>query len=82
MTDSQPRNRKLRDYRSLKRPAKYSDYVTEYTFARNNANVAMIGEVEDILVSEALKDRNWRKAMTEEFESLTKMKTWNLVKQD
>lgn len=39
----------------------------------------MIGEVEDISLSDALKDKNWRKAITKEFRSLTKMKTWDLV---
>ena len=39
----------------------------------------MIGEVEDISASKALKDVKWCEAMSEEFEALTKMKTWNLV---
>jgi len=40
----------------------------------------MIGEIEDIAVTEALKDDKWRRAMSEEFSSLMKMKTWDLVK--
>ena len=46
-----------------------------YLSGGTKATVAMIGEVEDIFVAEALKDDNWRKAMSEEFESLIKMRT-------
>lgn len=82
---SQPLNennstrRNLRDRHTLKKPERLNDYVFDNYF-ENESNVAMIGEVEDIPVSEALKNEKWRKAMTEEFKSLTKMKTWDLVK--
>ncbi|KAK9692912.1 Reverse transcriptase (RNA-dependent DNA polymerase) [Popillia japonica] len=39
-------------------------------------STAMIGEVQDIPISKALQDERWSKAMSEEFESLIKMKTW------
>lgn len=70
----------LRDRRSLKMPARFADYQVDRAHGRGNANVAMIGEVENISVSEALKNKKWYKAMTDEFQSLIKMKTWNLVK--
>ncbi|XP_024872522.1 uncharacterized protein LOC112455059 [Temnothorax curvispinosus] len=70
----------LRDRRNLKPPAKFGDYILGYFRGGNSANVAMIGEVEDISVSDALKDENWRKAMSEELSSLIKIKTWDLVK--
>lgn len=40
----------------------------------------MIGEVEDISVSEALKNGMWSKAMTEKFKSLVKTNTWDPIK--
>lgn len=50
-----------------------------YPCRHNSANVAMIERFEDISVPGALKNEKWRKAMTEEFDSLIKMKTWKLV---
>lgn len=77
--DNQPAQINLRNRRTLKAPARFKDYVMGYRREENYANVAMIGEIEDISLSEALNDEKWRKAMNEEFESLIKMKTWNLV---
>lgn len=68
----------LRDRRNLRKPARLNDYVVEDE--RENLNVAMIGEVQDIPISKALQDEKWFEAMSEEFKSLTKMKTWDLVK--
>ena len=45
-----------------------------------STNVALIGEIQDITVNEALKDHKWKREMQEEFNSLTQMKTWKLVK--
>lgn len=39
----------------------------------------MIGDLEDLKVEEALKGENWKSAMNEEYEFLTKNKTWTLV---
>jgi len=77
---NQPVHTNLRDRRTLKPSIRFGDYILGYFRGENNANVAMIGEVEDISVSDALQDENWRKAMSEEFSSLIKMKTWNLIK--
>ena len=77
--ESQSMSSNRRGNRTLKMPAKYVDYVLDYIPGGNRSNVAMIGEVEDISTSKALKDVKWREAMSEEFEALTKMKTWNLV---
>lgn len=62
--------RKLRNRQNLKRPVKYSDY---------DVNFAMISETNDILISDALKDPNWKKAIFDEYDSLVKMKTWKLI---
>jgi Reverse transcriptase (RNA-dependent DNA polymerase)./Integrase core domain. len=67
---------KLRDRRTLRMPLKYEDYVIG---DKENGNIAMIGEVVDIPISKALKDENWLKAINEEYNSLLKMKTWELV---
>lgn len=40
----------------------------------------MIGENEDIPISEALKDEGRKRAMQEEFDSLMQMTTWRIVK--
>lgn len=40
----------------------------------------MIGEVDDISISEALKDKNLQKAIYDEYKSLVEMNTWKLVK--
>lgn len=69
----------LRDRRTLKKPEKLKDYECGFV-SKEKVDIAMIGEVEYISVSDALKDEIWRKAMTDEFESLVKMKTWDLVK--
>ena len=39
----------------------------------------MIGEVNDISVTEALKDKDWKEAMFEEVKSLSDMQTWSLL---
>lgn len=68
----------LRNRRNLKRPARLDDYITEND--ERNMDTAMIGEVQDIPITEALKDEKWVQTITEEFESLMQMKTWDLVK--
>ncbi|KAK9701251.1 hypothetical protein QE152_g30741 [Popillia japonica] len=57
---------------------KSTDFVLEDEI--ENLSTAMIGEVQDIPISKALQDERWSKAMSEEFESLIKMKTWDLEK--
>lgn len=37
--------------------------------------LAMMGEVMNILISEAMKDENWQQAINEEYNSLMNMKT-------
>ncbi|KAG5887625.1 hypothetical protein JTB14_036270 [Gonioctena quinquepunctata] len=72
-------SRKLRDRRDIRKPPNLDDYVLEYSTDDENENMALIGEIEDIAIREALKDKNWKEAMDDEFYSLTKMKTWELV---
>ncbi|XP_076298344.1 uncharacterized protein LOC143217692 [Lasioglossum baleicum] len=74
-----PEQRVLHNRQTLKTPARFLDYLWSRPCGENHADVAMVGEVEDISTSEALKDKNWREAMSDEFESLTAMKTWELV---
>lgn len=69
----------LRNRRTIKPPTRYKDYVMDDFQNEENLHTALIGEIENISVSEALENRNWYKAMEEEFDSLIKMKTWNLV---
>lgn len=76
--ENQTQNR-LRDRRSLKPPTKLNDYITDCFDNQSYPNIAMIGEVEDISISDAIKDVNWNNAMNEEFISLIKMKTWDLT---
>lgn len=71
--------RSLRDRRKIKPPSKLKDYVTDSVFITQSIESNMIGEVKDISVPEALKDKSWKNAMIDEFESLTRMKTWILV---
>lgn len=71
--------RQLRDRASIKVPRKYEDYDLGDSSDEHFANIAILGEVENISVTDALKDRKWFKAMSEEFESLTKMNTCDLV---
>lgn len=73
-SESKTRPRNLRDRRNLRKPAKFADYKLS-----SDEDTVLIGEVNDIPVDEALKDKQWHKAMTEEFESLTNMQTWKLV---
>ena len=63
---------KLRDRSTLRKPSRYQD--------AENGNTASLGQVEDISIPEALKDQNWREAITKEFDFLIKMDTWKLVK--
>ena len=69
----------MRDRRTLKAPAKYDDYVTDSTLMMKEIESAMIGEVSNISVAEALKDENWKNAMKDEHKSLIEMKTWILT---
>lgn len=80
--EDQPASSNLRDRRKLKLPARFGNSFGNYLmhYLRDSkANFALIGEDEDIPISEALKNDNWHKAMVDEFKSLTKMKTWKLV---
>ncbi|KAG5868348.1 hypothetical protein JTB14_036264 [Gonioctena quinquepunctata] len=70
-------SRKLRDRRDIRKPPNLDDYVLEYSTDYENENMALIGEIEDIAIREALKDKNWKEAMDDEFYSLTKMKNGN-----
>ena len=65
--------KKLRDRRTLKAPARYGDYVT---LMIKEIESAVIGEVSNISVAEALKDENWKNAMKDKYKSLIEMKTW------
>lgn len=71
--------RVLRDRRTLQPPPRLRDCVLDSCRGGKSAKVAMIGETEDIPVSEALRDEKWRRAMQEEYDSLMEMKTWKLV---
>lgn len=73
--EEEPRRRTLRDRRTLQPPPRLRDCVLD----RKSVKVAIIGETENISVSEALKDEKWRQAMQEEYDSLMDMKTWELV---
>lgn len=73
------KGRVLRDRRTLQPPPRYRDYITDFRRGGKSAKMAMIGETEDIPVSEALKDEKWKQAMQEEYDSLMEMKTWELV---
>lgn len=70
---------KLRDRQNLRQPVRFTDYEMDLVQHNNNAKFGMIGEIEDISVSNALKDKNWYKAMSDEYKSLIKLKTWTLV---
>lgn len=74
-----PVRRNLRNRRVLRPPSKFKDYVTDTALILHDFEESIPGETSDIPVSEALKDENWKKAMSEEFDSLTKMKTWILT---
>ena len=63
----------------MKKPDRFGD-VIDTAKTKRRANVAMIGAVKDVSITETLKDTEWRKAISEELESLAKMKTWTLVK--
>lgn len=69
----------LRDRSTLKAPIRFKDYEVGSSSGSNCSNMVMIGEVEDIPISIAIRDQNWLNAMTEEFNSLIQMKTWTLV---
>lgn len=73
---------KLRDRNTLKRPERLTDYVFDFFRSGRKANfamIALISEIQDITISEALNDENWRTAINEEFNSLITRKTWKLV---
>lgn len=75
---NQTPRRELRDRNTLKQPKRYADYITDFLGRGNIAQCALIGEVGEIAVEDALKDPDWRKAMQEEYDSLMRMKTWKL----
>lgn len=77
--EEEPERRILRDRQTLQPPPRLRDYVLDSRGGRKSAKVAMIGEIEDISVNEALKDEKWRQAMQDEYDSLMEMKTWELV---
>lgn len=77
--EEEPERRTLRDRRNLQPPPRLRDYELDKRRGGKSALTAMIGETEDIPVSEALKDENWRQAMQEEYDSMREMKTWELV---
>lgn len=65
--------RSLRDRSKLKRPDRYGMY------ADKRGNLAMIGEVVDIPIDEAMEDKSWRGAIMDEYDSLVSMGTWKLI---
>lgn len=74
-----PHTRNLRDRRRLKQPVRLKNYVTDSALITQEVESAMIGEINNISVTEALRDENWKKAMFEEFKSLSDMQTWSLT---
>lgn len=78
--------RSLRDRRNLRRPTRLDDYftgeeiddVTDKALLMHGLESDVFGEV-NLSVAEALLDKNWNKAMKDEFSSLSEMKTWKLV---
>lgn len=77
--EEQPRRRVLRDREALKQPQRFTAEYDKYYKPGGDKESAMIGEVEDIPVQEALKDPEWKAAMQEEYNSLIDMDTWELV---
>lgn len=70
----------LRDRNRLRKPARYTDYETEFTSEEDDPEYAMIGgEIKNIDIKEALRDAKWQQALQEEYDSLINMETWTLV---
>lgn len=74
----QPVGRILRDRQTLKKPARYDS--REYDLSTGRRKTAMVGAIHDVKISTALKDAKWKSAIHEEYDSLTRMRTWDLVK--
>lgn len=68
--------RTLRDRSKIRMPVRYENYEMQ----RNDKNFAMIAANEDIKLSDALNNKEWKLALNEELNSLHEMKTWDLVK--
>lgn len=71
--------RALRNRRNLKIPVKYNDYELSKGMEKKKQETALIGAIEDISVSEAMKDERYKEAMLKEFDALMSMQTWTLV---
>lgn len=76
--------RSLRNRQTLKRPSRLDDYVVDDQIDDYTADIALLmhelksdafGEV-NLIVAEALVDKNCNKAMIDEFKSVSEMKTW------
>lgn len=78
--EEQPVTRILRDRRNLKRPDRYNSLEFERSSVNKNKNSVMVGAINDIKIFDALKDEKWKQAMSEEYDLLMEMKTWELVK--
>ena len=63
--------RALRDRRLLRPPNRYDPCVSNFT--------ALIGDVEEISVEDALNNPQWKRAMDDEMDSLDKTHTWLLT---
>jgi hypothetical protein len=57
--------------KGIRNPKQYTDGTIRYSFLYTT------GEPENL--TKALNNANWRKAMDEEYDALTKNKTWHLV---
>lgn len=77
--EAETRKRPVRPTRGIL-PKRYENSVMWYSRGISQEDTVLLGAAEDITVSEALKDSNWRRAMEEEYKSLVDRKTWKLVK--
>lgn len=75
----QTEGRSLRNRGNLKKPARLADFELDYSDSEEEMAVAMITHAEEIPIVDALKDKNWKQAMQDEYQSLVKMETWKLV---
>lgn len=68
--------RNLLNRQTLKKPERLEKSVD---ITKRRENLAMIGITEDLSIDEALRDPEWKKIITEELETLSRMNTWALI---
>ena len=78
-TENEPRIYNLRNRRNINPPERYSENKIYSAFVMQKQESQMSGEVK-ISVQEALKNIRWKKAMEDEYRSLTDMGTWTKIK--